>query len=52
MRGSPKRRIECSGVVTEQLRPNTLFGSVGLYGLSTIVEYLMPNPLYTYLLNT
>ena len=24
------------------------FGFVGLYGISTIVGYLMPNPLYTY----
>ena len=24
---------------------------VGLYGISTIVGYLMPNPLYTYKLN-
>ena len=24
------------------------FGLVGLYGISTIVGYLMPNPLYTY----
>ena len=27
------------------------FGSVGFYGISTIVGYLMPNPLYTYILN-
>ena len=27
------------------------FGWVGFYGLSTIVGYLMPNPLYTYILN-
>ena len=24
---------------------------VGVYGISTIVGYLMPNPLYTYILN-
>ena len=24
---------------------------VGFYGISTIVGYLMPNPLYTYILN-
>ena len=23
----------------------------GFYGISTIIDYLMPNPLYTYLLN-
>ena len=27
------------------------FGWVGFYGISTIVGYLMPNPLYAYILN-
>ena len=27
------------------------FGLVGFYGISTIVGYLMPNSLYTYILN-
>ena len=27
------------------------FGWIGFYGISTIVGYLMPNPLYTYMLN-
>ena len=27
------------------------FGLVDFYGISTIVGYLMPNPLYTYILN-
>ena len=27
------------------------FGLVGFYGISTIVGYLMPNPLYIYILN-
>ena len=27
------------------------FGLVSFYGISTIVGYLMPNPLYTYILN-
>ena len=27
------------------------FGLVGFYGISTIVGYLIPNPLYTYILN-
>ena len=27
------------------------FGLVGFYGKSTIVGYLMPNPLYIYMLN-
>ena len=27
------------------------FGLVGFYGISTIAGYLMPNPLYTYILN-
>ena len=27
------------------------FGLVGFYGISTIVGYLMPNPLYSYILN-
>ena len=27
------------------------FGLVGFYDISTIVGYLMPNPLYTYILN-
>ena len=27
-----------------------LFGLVGFYGISIIVGYLMPNPLYTYIL--
>ena len=26
-------------------------GSDGFYGISIIVDYLMPNPLYTYTLN-
>ena len=29
----------------------TWFGWVGFYGISTIVDYLMPNPLYTYISN-
>ena len=28
-----------------------LFGFVWFYGIPTIVGYLMPNPLYTYILN-
>ena len=28
-----------------------LFGLVGFYGMSTIVDYLMPNPFYTNILN-
>ena len=27
------------------------FSLVGFYGISTIVGYLMPNPVYTYVLN-
>ena len=27
------------------------FGLVWFYGISSIVDYLMPNPLYTYILN-
>ena len=27
------------------------FGLVGFYGISTIVGYLVPNSLYTYILN-
>ena len=27
------------------------FGLVGFYGISTIIGYLMPNPVYTYILN-
>ena len=27
------------------------FGLVWFYGISTIVDYLMPNPVYTYVLN-
>ena len=27
------------------------FGLVGFYGISSIIGYLMPNPLYTYILN-
>ena len=26
-------------------------GLVGFYGISTIVGYLMPNPIFTYILN-
>ena len=26
------------------------FGWVGFYGISTVVSYLMPNPLYAYIL--
>ena len=29
----------------------TEFSLIGFYGISTIVAYLMPNPLYTYILN-
>ena len=33
-------------------KPFTIwFGLVGFYGISTIVGYLMLNPLYTYILN-
>ena len=35
-----------------QLQSQHLTGLVGFYGISTIVGYLMPNPLYTYTLNT
>ena len=28
-----------------------MIGLVGFYGISTIVGYLRPNPLYTYILN-
>ena len=28
------------------------YHSTGFYGISTIVGYLMPNPFYTYILNT
>ena len=31
---------------------NVGFGLVGFYGISTIVGYLKPNPLYTYILHT
>ena len=31
--------------------PGLSFGLVGFYGISTIVGYLMPNPLYTIILN-
>ena len=34
-------------VVSEEI----WFGLVWFYGISTIVGYLMPNPLYTYVLN-
>ena len=27
------------------------FGLVGFYGISTLVGYLIPNPIYTYILN-
>ena len=27
------------------------FGLVGFYSISTVIGYLMPNPLYTYILN-
>ena len=27
------------------------FGLVGFYGISTILGYLMPNPIYTYILD-
>ena len=31
--------------------PTDWFGLLGFYGISTIVGYLMPNPLYTYIMN-
>ena len=30
---------------------NEGFGLLGFYGISTFVGFLMPNPLYTYVLN-
>ena len=30
--------------------PMNKFGLVWFYGISTIISYLMPNPLYTYIL--
>ena len=30
---------------------DTFDGLVGFYGISTIVGYLMPNPVFTYILN-
>ena len=34
-----------------KLNRNVWFGLVGFYGITTIVGYLMLNPLYTYILN-
>ena len=31
--------------------PSSMFGLVVFYGILTLVGYLMPNPLYTYILN-
>ena len=31
---------------------NIWFGLVGFYAIAIIVDYLMPNPVYTYILNT
>ena len=36
---------------SKNVKSNVYFGLVGFYGISTIVGYLMPNPLYTYILN-
>ena len=35
----------------EKSRRLDWFSLVGFYSISTIVNYLMPNPLYTYILN-
>ena len=44
--------ISHSVVVSEQNLQNTVSGwLVGFYGISDIVSYLMPNPLYTYILD-
>ena len=32
-------------------REMALFGLIFFYGISTIVGYFMPNPLYTYIIN-
>ena len=42
-----------NGTLTGITTPNKYiwFGLVGLYGISTNVGYLMPNPLYTYTLD-
>ena len=32
--------------------PSDWFGSVGFYGISTFVGYLIPNSFYTYILDT
>ena len=33
------------------LHPQQWFGLDGFYGISTVVGYLMPNPLYEYILD-
>ena len=36
---------------TESVRNRLIVWLVGVYGILPIVDYLMPNPLYTYILN-
>ena len=47
--------ITTFGIIAAQLnsiiKNSVLFSLVWFYGISTIVGYLMPNPLYTYILN-
>ena len=38
-------------LMTIDKESNLWFGLVGFYGISTLVGYLMPNPLYTHVLN-
>ena len=40
-----------SGNLLKALRISNIFGLVGLFGISTIVGYLMPNHFYTYILD-
>ena len=45
------RNLVASTCVSDQADNEEWFDWVCFYGISTIVGYLMPNPLYTYLLN-
>ena len=48
------KMVKTKYICLQLLWQNILYlwiGLIGIYGISTIVSYLMPNPLYTYILN-
>ena len=48
---SNRSKIGLASVSLQGDKSYALFGLGGFHGISTIVGYLMPNPIYTYILN-